>query len=292
MADPMYRQIAEDLRRQIESGELPPGSQLPTEIELREKYNASRNTIRDAIKWLITRGLIEIRPGQGTFVPRKVIPFITTLTGDPGSGFPEGDPYKPGHRAGGGEGEPYYAQEVIAWRREPTATEPTVEIRVADSHLAAELELPAGTTVISRHQRRYIDGIPWSLQTSFYPLAFVERGADALIKPEDILGGTVAYLRKVLGIKQVGWRDVIAVRPPDAVESAFFELPDDGHVAVIETRRTAFDENGSAVRLTRTAYPADRNEFAVSIGTVPDRVVAPPTVVASPTAEGDRSPDL
>ena len=62
MVDPMYRQIAEDLRRQVESGELPPGSRLPTEIELREKYNASRNTIRDAIKWLTTRSLV--RPAR------------------------------------------------------------------------------------------------------------------------------------------------------------------------------------------------------------------------------------
>ena len=71
MADPMYRQIADDLRRQIEDGELTPSSQLLTELELREKYNASRNTIRDAIKWLITRGLVETRPGQGTFVVQK-----------------------------------------------------------------------------------------------------------------------------------------------------------------------------------------------------------------------------
>jgi GntR family transcriptional regulator len=284
MVDPMYRQIAEDLRRQVESGELPPGSQLPTEIELREKYNASRNTIRDAIKWLTTRSLVETRPGQGTFVPRTVVPFITTLTGDPKSGYPEGDPYKP-ERKSGGEGEPYYAKEVIAWRREPTASDPKVEIQVADAPLSAELELPLGANVISRHQQRSIDGTPWSLQTSFYPMDFVGRGAAELIMPVDIPNGTVEYLRKNLGIKQVGWRDVITVRAPDAVESVFFELPDDGRVSVIETRRTAFDENGSAVRLTVSVYPADRNQFAVNVGIVPDRVVAPPT------AQGDQPPD-
>ena len=85
MVDPMYRQIAEDLRRQIEDGELLPGDQLRTELELREKYNASRNTVRDAIKWLITRGMVETRPGQGTFVVQRIIPFVTTLTGDPRS---------------------------------------------------------------------------------------------------------------------------------------------------------------------------------------------------------------
>ena len=80
MANPMYRQIAEDLRAQIESGQLEPGGQLRTEIELREHYGASRNTVRDAIKWLTTLGLVETRPGQGTFVVKKIDPFVTVLT--------------------------------------------------------------------------------------------------------------------------------------------------------------------------------------------------------------------
>jgi GntR family transcriptional regulator len=62
MANPMYRQIAEDLRGRIESGELAPGRQLPTELELRESYSASRNTVRDAIKWLTSLGLVTTRP--------------------------------------------------------------------------------------------------------------------------------------------------------------------------------------------------------------------------------------
>ena len=40
MAEPMYRQIADDLQRKIESGEWPRGSQLPTEADLRQQYDA------------------------------------------------------------------------------------------------------------------------------------------------------------------------------------------------------------------------------------------------------------
>src|ERR1700749_5232776 len=87
----MYQQIAEDLHNQIESGALAPGSQLPTEIELRERYEASRNTIRDAIKRLTSLGLIETRPGQGTFVAATVDPFFTLLTGDPRGGIGVGE---------------------------------------------------------------------------------------------------------------------------------------------------------------------------------------------------------
>jgi len=83
MPEPMYRQIAEDLRGKIEMGEIAQGAQLPTEIELMEQYDASRNTVRDAIKLLTARDLVETRPGQGTFVVERINPFVTTLTEDP-----------------------------------------------------------------------------------------------------------------------------------------------------------------------------------------------------------------
>src|SRR5947207_2374987 len=89
MAEPMYRQIAEILRGRIESGEIAPGAQLPTEIELMDQYMASRNTVRDAIKLLTTRGLVEARAGQGTFVVEKINPFVTTLTGELGANVNE-----------------------------------------------------------------------------------------------------------------------------------------------------------------------------------------------------------
>src|SRR6266851_152262 len=166
MVEPVYRQIADDLRHQIEAGELAPGDQLRTELELRERYGASRNTVRDAIKWLITRGLVQTRPGQGTFVVERIVPFVTTLTGDPGSSSEGGT----------------YTKEAAARRRIATESEPRVEIQRADGKVAGELHLDPGATVVSRHQTRHMDGTPWSLQTSFYPLRLVEQGATRLIQ--------------------------------------------------------------------------------------------------------------
>jgi GntR family transcriptional regulator len=263
MVDPMYRQIAEDLRHQIEAGELAPGVQLRTELELREKYNASRNTVRDAIKLLITRGLVETRPGQGTYVVQTISPFVTTLTGDAASG-------------GNDEG-PVYASEVQAMRRTPEAPAPRVEIQLAESGTAVALQVPEGSTVISRHQRRLIDQTPWSLQTSFYPMEFIERGATRLLQADDIKEGTVAYLARTLQIKQAGWRDTIIVRAPDVEETRFFKLPDDGRISVVETRRTAYDDQGLPIRLTVSVYPADRNQFAVNVGDLPSQVADPPS---------------
>jgi GntR family transcriptional regulator len=255
MVDAMYRRIADDLRIQIETGTLGPGSQLPTELELREQYDASRNTIRDALRWLITRGLIETRPGQGTFVAEKIDPFVTTLT-VPETGL------------GGGEGA-WYASEVTALRRKPTTTTPRVEIQQADAVLAAALGLDQGATVVGRHQQRFIDDTPWSLQTTFCPMKFVEAGAMRLIQADYIHEGIATYLASELGIKEAGYRDKIAVRPPDANETAFFRLPDDGRVAVVEISRTGYDQNGNPLRLTVTIFPADRNQFIVNVGDTP-----------------------
>jgi len=257
MPEIRYRQIAEDLRKKIESGEIDHDTQLPTEMELREQYDASRNTVRDAIKLLMTRGLVETRPGQGTFVVTKISPYVTVLTGEADASAGQGD---------------IYMQEVTASRRRPTTTDPRVEIQKSVGTVADALGLDKGTTVVSRHQQRFIDGTPWSLQTSFYPMTLVVRGADRLIQAPDIPEGVVAYLRNEIGLAQVGYRDKVTVRAPDANETAFFRLPDDGRVAVFEVFRTAFDQDGHPFRLTVSIYPTDRNQFTINVGKVPDEL--------------------
>ena len=262
MANPMYRQIAEDLRHRIESGEYAPDQQLPTELVLRERYNASRNTIRDAIKWLTTLRLVETRPGQGTFVVRKIDPFVTELSGDPTSG------------RGGDEGASYLS-EIADRNRTPTCSPVQVEIQQASEKIAAILRIAAHSEVIGRHQRRFIDGTPWSMQTSYYPMHLADRGAERLWSPRDIGEGTVRYLADTLRIRQVGYRDWITVRTPNAAEADFFKLPADARVPVFEVFRTAYDENCSPMRLTITVFPADRNQFTISVGAVPGSVPGP-----------------
>ncbi|MGH3256436.1 MAG: GntR family transcriptional regulator [Streptosporangiaceae bacterium] len=263
MSNPLYRQIAEDLRQQIESGGLKSGQQLRTELELREHYGASRNTVRDAIKWLTTLGLVETRPGQGTFVVKKINPYVTTLTRDPTRG-PGGD-INPSPAYG------EVSEESSTERKRAfSISDPQVEIQRASSSLAKQLQVAEGSQVVSRHQKRLIDDTPWSLQTSFYPMGFVLKGADRLIDASDIEIGTVKYLADALGLRQVAYRDWISVRAPDLTEALFFGLPQDGRVGVFEILRTAFDQTGTPMRLTVTVFPTDRNQFIVNVGDVPE----------------------
>jgi GntR family transcriptional regulator len=256
MPDPMYKQIAEDLREKIESGRLGHGAQLPTELELRDQYDASRNTVRDAVKSLITRGLVETRPGQGTFVVEKIDPFVTAVT--PKYGF-------------GGSGA-YILGNMRD--RKLTASDPRVEIQRAGDISALKDVFDEDAMVVSRFQQRSIDGTPWSLQTTFYPMRYVEQGATRLLQATDIAEGAVRYLEAEIGLEEAGTSDVITVRPPDANETVIFGLPGDGRVNVFETRRTGYVEDGEAIRVTVTTSPADRNQFVLNVGRIPDGIVA------------------
>jgi DNA-binding GntR family transcriptional regulator len=185
MVEPMYLQIAEDLRHQIEAGELAPGDQVLTELELRERYGASRNT----------------------------------------------------HRASAG--------------------------------ISAELQIEEGAAVISRRQQRHASGAAWSLRTVFCPIRLVEQGAHRLLETGSIIGGAVNYPQATLGIRLAGWPERITVRVPSTTECTFFQLPGDGRVSVIESRRTGCDSTGKPFVVIGRVYPADRNELVINVGLTP-----------------------
>jgi len=254
MAGPLYRQIADDLRRRIESGELGHGKQLPTEDQLMGSYHTSRNTVRNALKELTTRGLVSTLHGKGTFVSELVSPILTTLTIDPKTG------------KGGGEGFVYTA-EVAASGRLPSAVGPVVEVSKASPVVARSLRISETTDVISRHEKKYVDNLPWSMQTSFYPRSLSDR-AGRLLDTGNIEEGTVAYLAEC-GIQQLGYRDEIGWRSPNEGETAYFDLPADGHIQIAEICRITFDQNKNRVRFTVTVYRADRNRFVINVGDVP-----------------------
>ena len=67
----LYRQVADQIRTLIESGEFAVGERLPGERELAEKLGVSRPTIREALIALEVEGLVHIRMGSGIYVTRQ-----------------------------------------------------------------------------------------------------------------------------------------------------------------------------------------------------------------------------
>jgi GntR family transcriptional regulator len=264
--DPLYRRIADDLGDQIASGALEPGSKLPSEEELATRYSASRNTVREALRWLATSGRVASKSGQGTFVAKRPAPFRTDLTagtktlGGGGVETPRGndDPHQD-------KGDPDQGQDDRDQITVPDKQLLDVRPEVAVDAVADRLGLPRGSDVIRRRDIRTIDDVTWSLEASYYPSSFVEAGASLLISPRDIGEGTVTYLAEKLGLREVRYRCVLRVRAPDADEARRFSLPEDGRIPVFEIFRTGYDERGKPMRLTVTVCPTDCNYFIVDV---------------------------
>jgi GntR family transcriptional regulator len=69
-ATPLWRQLADLLRAQIESGELPAGRVMPSETMLSQRHGVARGTVVKALDALEREGLVERIQGRGTFVRR------------------------------------------------------------------------------------------------------------------------------------------------------------------------------------------------------------------------------
>jgi GntR family transcriptional regulator, transcriptional repressor for pyruvate dehydrogenase complex len=72
----LYEQIVAQIEQSIVKGALKPGDQLPAERELAQQFGVSRTAVREAVKALREKGLVEAYPGRGTFIINGTPPSI------------------------------------------------------------------------------------------------------------------------------------------------------------------------------------------------------------------------
>lgn len=76
---PLYQQLMEDVRSQIENSLLLPGDKLPTEREFMQKYNVSRITVSKALNELKAEGLITAFQIKAPLSPEVLLPLLLRL---------------------------------------------------------------------------------------------------------------------------------------------------------------------------------------------------------------------
>lgn len=77
----LYERIVSQIEQRIEAGDIKVGDQLPSEHELAEQFAVSRTAVREAVKALRQKGLVEIRPGRGTFITNETSDTIRNSLG-------------------------------------------------------------------------------------------------------------------------------------------------------------------------------------------------------------------
>jgi GntR family transcriptional regulator len=237
---PAYRQLADLLRDQIASGELPPGALVPSEARLMQEHGLSRNTIRLAIGLLRSEGLVDAEHGRGTRVRKR--PPVRRLGADRyrTAGTSEGgaSPFASDHDVG-----PSELRLSAQFRETP-----------AGARLAHLLDIEADAPVLERSFVFFARGEPQQMSTSCYRLEMVANTPLTDPSREPWTGGSIAQLASI-GVTVTRVTESVTARMPMPDEAETLLIGEGVPVVVIERRMFAGDRPVEAADIV---IPADR----------------------------------
>lgn len=241
----LYLQIADQLRGQVVTGKLAPGSRLPSEHSLMAAYDASRDTVRKAIGVLKGEGRLDSERGRG----------VTVRTPPPEQRRGSDRLSRKYRKAGKG----VYLSDMESSGRKPDIAV-TVSTEKASREVAARLGLKAGERVLVRRRRMLADGQPLQLAVSYLPLDLV-RGTQ-IEQPDTGPGGTYARLEE-MGHRLDRFEERVTARMPSPDEARSLDLGPG--TPVILVARTAYAVGNWPVELCDTTIAADRYELQYDI---------------------------
>lgn len=227
---PLHVRIAADLRNEIMSGALAPGSDLPSTQRLKERFGSSNATVQKALQTLKDECLVVGRAGAAVTVREHRQETVRPAdTGQPAA-----------------PGEQYHWLAVAAGKGKRGSIEllEVVELR-PPAEVAAALDLGETGTAYLRRQLLSYDGEPVELVKSYYP-AEIARGT-AMAEPRKIRGGTPALLAE-MGFPPVQTVDRVSARVPTQEQYEALELPSD--LPILRTFRVVYSANERPIEAT------------------------------------------
>jgi len=230
---PKYHRVADALRREIRTGDLPPGERLPAETALVERFRVSLPTVRQALSVLRAEGLIQSIHGVGTFVK---------------------DQRRLQRRSRGRYGRARGDQKLL-----------TAHLRheivfagrdAAPDHIAEVMGVQPGTEVVIRRRHLFDKETnrPEEIGASYLPVAVA---GDTFLEELGVVPKALFLcVEDLTGRHYTRARDQWTARMPSADEAAVLELPTGA--AVLHVIHTARDENGDVLEVSESIWPADR----------------------------------
>lgn len=234
-----YRNIADDLRVRIKTGDLRPGQQLPTHTVLADEYGVAEGTIRKALGELTREGLVAGRRPVGVFVrdqKRYRVPAEDV------NGFTA--PY------------PNLADRLLAAMsstERPLTQTVDVDLVVPPAEIAERLDIGDQRAVL-RHRVISAGPSPVSIGDAYYPEG-VASGTD-IMSPVLLERGADTVLAE-LGLRPERLVDEVYVRMPSPTEARELRLPPGSPVLV--QLCTAYAAGGEPVSCWLSVLPGDRH---------------------------------
>lgn len=241
-----YREIAAELRGKIESGEYPPGSNLPGYDELTSAYGVGRGVVRSALSLLEADGLIQVIKKRGIIVrhgtmrlrrPRGNLVKRNVATGSPGYSFPSAS-----------------GQEVWTHHVKPQASAEPLN----DPRIAGLLGVPVGSKVMRRFRvTGPVAEPPFQINISWiHP-----RGVDDAPEVASQAPGPGDWLGRLerAGHWPISWMEIHRARMPTAEEATLLQIPT--ILPVLEIVRVGTSGgDGKPIEVTEYVVASDRVE--------------------------------
>ena len=231
---PLYIQLEDFLRHQIERGDWQPGERMPSEQELANRFEISRMTARKALTLLVTDGVLDRHPGKGTFVAQAKVPAAATLTS-----------FSTAMREMGLT----VSSKVI----EKTIMKPPPRVQEA-------LQLQPGEQVIYLRRVRCIENQPVALMSSYMPASFY-----AALLAEEVTDRPLTAVMEAINseLKITASQDYFEASIARGEEADLLEVPK-GSPVLLE-RGVVYAQNGVPVRNSKVVYRGDRFRLNLSM---------------------------
>ena len=230
---PLYYQLVERLKEQIQLGDLKPGDQLPSERELSDQHGISRMTVRQAIAYLVQQGLLEVKRGIGTFVAAPKLAHDTL------------------HLLG-------FTEEVI--QRGGAVTSQVLEqsLVVPSASVVGGLNLSSDAPTVKLVRLRLAEAVPLLLETTFLPASLC-----AGLETEDLTTQSLySLLETKYGLHLKYARQTLEATIANEYESRLFGI--EVGTAMILLEGVTYLETDQPVEYFKAVYRGDRFRFELN----------------------------
>ncbi|HBG16633.1 MAG TPA: hypothetical protein DDW93_07605 [Firmicutes bacterium] len=226
--EPLYITVKSDIENKINEKFYKKGDYLPSEAELQKVYNVSRTTIRQAIRLLISDGLVTIIRGKGTKVtPSRLSYKISSLMS-----FTE-----------------LMKQQGLV----PSIKDFSVKRMKAPDGVHVKLDLSEGEEVFEIYRVRTADEEPITINTSYIPCQLLHTFDQSVFSKEQSL---YMILKKFYHINIIVTEDVVTAVKATSAQAKTLHIAKNDPVLCIE--RLAYGNNHILVEYSKIFIRSDR----------------------------------
>lgn len=223
-----YKIIETDIINAIQTGKIKPGEKLPGEVELCEKYNVSRVTVRKAILNLASAGKVYRRAGDGTYVSEK--PYVNT-TGQARS----------------------FSEDMIQNGKKPGSVLLNFKISKAKKNefIAEKLRLKENESFYEIERLRTGDGIPIAISYTYIPFKMMpDFNIDRVTS-----GSLYSYFNELYELELVRKERTMSAVMPTKEQKKALKISDE---PLLKICHPSYTKTGAIVEYSETYYVGSR----------------------------------